>query len=439
MFCIFFVLLVFSTGGGIFISKIDNNILIGNISESLWNVTQNQCICEMIQSNGIISTLNYFATNQTCQLFYTNDSSIIIESNVNSSLIFMNQSAIFIAQNQITSTTASTTTTTTTGELLIISQVIGKRLCSQPTWSQTATTIFGSPAGINGSTLSLLYGPIGMYYDDTNNMLIVADTGNQRILQFSLNNPLSVATVIAGSNGYGCSMNQFEAPDGIGVDSSGQLYVTDYFCGQVVRFPSNSNSTTSGTLLGSVALPTLVSVNRLTNDTYVVSNNDSAVYKFVGGNGPAVVAAGGNGNGNALNQLSGAVGVYYDYLYTNSLYVADSGNNRIMKYPSGSTSATYGTVVAGGNGPGSGANQVNYPRSITVDSSGTLYVADSNNNRIQRWLQNASSGITIVGGTQGTASNQFNFPETVLFDKYGNLLVSDRLNNRIQMFNLTTC
>ncbi|CAF1044652.1 unnamed protein product [Adineta steineri] len=291
-------------------------------------------------------------------------------------------------------------------------------LSSQSSWSQNATTIFGSQAGTSGSNLTLLYDPIGMYYDGPNNMLIVADSGNQRILRFSLDNPLSVATVIAGSNGYGCNMNQFQGLYGIGVDSSGQSYVTDFFCNQIVRFPSNSNSTTFGTLLGSIALAASISINQLTNDTYVVSNNDNAVYKFVGGNGPAVVAAGGNGNGNALNQLSGPVGVYYDYLYTNSLYVADSNNNRVLKFPSGSTNATYGTVVAGDNGAGTGANQLNNPRSIIVDSSGTLYIADTYNNRIQRWLQNATSGITIVGGIQGTASDQLYFPETVLFDKY---------------------
>ncbi|CAF4242656.1 unnamed protein product, partial [Adineta steineri] len=186
-------------------------------------------------------------------------------------------------------------------------------------------------------------------------------------------------------------------------------------------------------------VPTSISIDQLANDIYVVSYYGNAVYKFVGGNGPAVVAAGGNGNGNALNQLSYPVGVYYDYLYTNSLYVADSGNNRIMKFVSGSTSSNDGTVVAGGNGAGSGTNQLYDPRSIIVDSSGTLYIADANNNRIQRWLQNASSGTTIVGGIQGAASDQLYFPETVLFDKYGNLLVSDRYNNRIQMFNLTTC
>ncbi|CAF0838789.1 unnamed protein product [Adineta steineri] len=435
MFWIFFVLLIVSTGDCILIGKIDNNILIGNIFKSLWNITQNQCICEMIDSNGIISTLNYFSTNQTCQLFYTNFTSILIEFSLNSSLIFMNQSAIFIAQNQI----ASTTTPLSSSTSISTSSSSTSTVCTQPSWSQTATTIFGSQAGTAGSNLTLLNISIGMYYDDSHNMLIVADYGNHRILRFPITNPPSVATVIAGGDGAGCNMNQFRSPDGIGIDNSGRLYVADYACNQIVRFPSNSNSTTNATFLGSIAQAALISVNQLTNDIYVVSHTDNAVYKFVEGSGSPVIAAGGNGNGNASNQLSGPNGVYYDYLYTNSLYVTEIGNNRVIKFPPGSTNATYGTVVAGGNGAGSGASQLNNPRSIIVDSNGTLYIADGGNNRVTRWLKNASSGTTVVGGTSGTASNQLNFPETVLFDKYGNLLISDRRNNRIQMFNLTTC
>ncbi|CAF0904435.1 unnamed protein product [Adineta steineri] len=312
-------------------------------------------------------------------------------------------------------------------------------LSSQSSWSLNGTTIFGSQAGTSGSILALLFGPIGMYYDEPNNMLIIADSGNQRILRFSLNNPPSAATVIAGSHGVGCNISQFNSPDGVGIDSSGQLYVADFACNQVVKFPSNSNSTTSGTLLASVSEVGIISTNLLTNDIYVASYGANAIYKFVGGSGSPVIAAGGNDNGNALNQLSNPVGVYYDYLYTNSLYVADSGNNRIMKFTSGSTSSTFGTVVAGGNGAGSGANQLNTPRSIVVDSNGTLYIADGNNNRIQRWLKNASNGTTIVGGTQGIASNQLYFPEQILFDGSRNLLVADRYNNRIQFFNLTAC
>ncbi|CAF4183415.1 unnamed protein product, partial [Adineta steineri] len=367
------------------------------------------------------------STTTTSITILTTTQSSISTSTTTTSITILTTTQSSISTS--TTTTSITTLTTTQSSTSTSISTTTTTVCSQPTWSQTATTIFGSQAGTSGSDLISLSTPVGMYYDGPNNMLTVVDDGNQRVLRFSINNSSSVATVIAGSNGLGCNMNQFYWPNGIGVDSSGQLYVADYYCNQVVRFPSNSNSTTSGTVLGSVTVAAFISINQLTNDIYVVSYNDNAIYKFVGGNGTAVVAAGGNGNGNALNQLSGPNGVYYDYLYTSSLYVTDNGNYRVTKYPSGSTTATYGTVVAGGNSVGSAANQLNNPRSIVVDRQGTLYIADGSNNRIQRWLHNASSGTTVVGGTQGTATNQLNWPETVLFDKYDNLLVVDRGNN----------
>jgi len=61
------------------------------------------------------------------------------------------------------------------------------------------------------------------------------------------------------------------------------------------------------------------------------------------------------------------------------------------------------------------------------------------NNRIQRWLPNATSGDTIAGSTQGTAANQLDFTESFFFDENFNLFVVDRGNNRIQLFNITVC
>ncbi|CAF4049802.1 unnamed protein product, partial [Rotaria sordida] len=109
----------------------------------------------------------------------------------------------------------------------------------------------------------------------------------------------------------------------------------------------------------------------------------------------------GNGQGSALNQLNGPNSVYYDYLGDNggSLFIADSGNNRILKFPAGSTQHSNGTVVAGGNGPGSEANQLYDPRYVLVDSTGVMFISDGNNNRIQRWLPSATSGETILGST----------------------------------------
>jgi DNA-binding beta-propeller fold protein YncE len=96
---------------------------------------------------------------------------------------------------------------------------------------------------------------------------------------------------------------------------------------------------------------------------------------------------GNNGGGAGLNQLSAPYSVYYDYLYTNSLYVADSGNNRVLKFPAGSTSATFGTVVAGNGVSGSGASQLADPRSIVVDSQGTVYVADGGKRKVKKGRQ----------------------------------------------------
>jgi DNA-binding beta-propeller fold protein YncE len=51
-----------------------------------------------------------------------------------------------------------------------------------------------------------------------------------------------------------------------------------------------------------------------------------------------------------------------------------------------------GVTVAGGNGPGSAANQLYYPKGIAVSPSGDLYVADGGNNRIQFWSVGATQG-----------------------------------------------
>jgi hypothetical protein len=75
--------------------------MIGVTNYSLFNVTEDQCLCQMMQSNGLGSAINYFQTNQTCQLFYYNISSIFIQYYFNSSFIFINQSWISITNSKI--------------------------------------------------------------------------------------------------------------------------------------------------------------------------------------------------------------------------------------------------------------------------------------------------------------------------------------------------
>jgi len=101
MFWMLIILSLFSVGVSVNVGKIQDNIMIGVTNNSLFNVTEDQCICQMMQSNGLVSAINYFQTNQTCQLFNYNISAIFIQYYFNSSFIFINQSWISITNSKV--------------------------------------------------------------------------------------------------------------------------------------------------------------------------------------------------------------------------------------------------------------------------------------------------------------------------------------------------
>ena len=100
MFWMIVILSLFSVADSIRIGKIENNIMIGIINSSLLNVTRDQCICQMINSNELISAANYFQSNKTCQLFSYNITSVLITFNANATFLFINQTSISITSIQ---------------------------------------------------------------------------------------------------------------------------------------------------------------------------------------------------------------------------------------------------------------------------------------------------------------------------------------------------
>ncbi|CAF4842461.1 unnamed protein product, partial [Rotaria socialis] len=97
-----------------------------------------------------------------------------------------------------------------------------------------------------------------------------------------------------------------------------------------------------------------------------------------------------------------------------------------------------GIVVAGGQRAGNALTQLYYPRGIFVDTLGTLYVADTGNHRVMRWTQgDKKQGTVVVGGNgEGEGANQFNVPVGLSFDRHGNLYVADVSNHRVQRFSI---
>src|SRR5689334_23186666 len=97
-----------------------------------------------------------------------------------------------------------------------------------------------------------------------------------------------------------------------------------------------------------------------------------------------------------------------------------------------------GIVTVGDQGEWYALRQLSNLNGLSVDTLGTIYVADWNNHRVMRWPKGANQGTVIVGGNgQGEGANQFNFPGALSFDRHGNLYVVDWENHRVQRFSMT--
>ena len=184
----------------------------------------------------------------------------------------------------------------------------------------------------------------------------------------------------------------------------------------------------------------------------------------------AQTIAGGNGRGDKLNQLSKPEGIYVDHhQQQQSIYIADSNNHRIVKWKLGEHD---GEIVAGGNGQGNEINQLNYPSDVIVDEinkyliicdsenkriircslenqrdtqviienikcrglmmneNGDLFVSDQERHVVKRWRKDEKGGNgTIVAG--GNKFNQLNFPMYIFIDRAETVYISDCHNHRV--------
>ncbi|CAF1397009.1 unnamed protein product, partial [Rotaria sp. Silwood1] len=182
------------------------------------------------------------------------------------------------------------------------------------------------------------------------------------------------------------------------------------------------------------------------------------------------VVAGGNGQGNRLDQLDTPIDVLIDKK-TDSLIISERGNRRVVRWSrrSGTTQGEIlidnidsyglvmdghgylyisdalkhevrryqigdknGTIVAGSHGKGTGLNQLNYPHCIFVDQQQAVYVSDTYNHRVMKWNKGAREGIVVAGGQgEGNALTQLLYPNELFVDTLGTLYIADSLNHRV--------
>jgi sugar lactone lactonase YvrE len=71
---------------------------------------------------------------------------------------------------------------------------------------------------------------------------------------------------------------------------------------------------------------------------------------------------------------------------------------------------------------------------VAVDAN-YIYVADTENHRVQIFNRNTLAYVATIGGSYGTGNNQFKFPTDVAVDAAGNIYVADYANKRVQKYN----
>ena len=304
-------------------------------------------------------------------------------------------------------------------------------------WAKNAITVAGSTIGTNGSSLNQLTLNFGVFWAD--GILYVADARNSRILFIAPNSTTAIREI-----GGSFQPGTFNAPADVLVTAT-SIYVMDTWNFRVQKWSKNffdpvTVAGISGQKGNSSDMTMLANAQNLFVDNYgslfVGDRNNHRVMRFSWNstNGTAGVIVAGNGSpGNASNQLNLPSGVFVTD--DGTLYIAECGNHRIQKWFKGAES---GVTVAGTGIYGGGVLQLNCPIKVLVDLSGYMYITDLGNHRIMRWGPNAGQGECIVAcsGYSGLGADMLYYPTSMTFDSSGSLYVNDWKNNRVQKFEM---
>ena len=240
-------------------------------------------------------------------------------------------------------------------------------------WSQNRVTVAGGNG--NRNAVNQLSRPFGFDIDDDNQSIVIADFGNDRIVEWKIG--ASHGKVIAGGQGQGNRLDQLYYPTDVLIDKeTNSLFIADRGNRRVVRW-SRSQETTQGEVIVDNVVCEGLAIDHQ-RYLYVSDTGKHEVRRHTIGDKNGIVVAGGNGRGNQLNQLNWPTCLFVDK--EQAVYVSDTNNHRVMKWNKG---ANQGIAVAGGQGRGGALIQLSYPQGLFVDTSHAIYVADARDDRVQ--------------------------------------------------------
>jgi sugar lactone lactonase YvrE len=315
------------------------------------------------------------------------------------------------------------TSLTHDGNTLYVADTDNNSIRAVQTSNGVVTTLTGA---------NTLNSPAGVVTDSSGN-LYVADTLNHAIRKVTSSGVVSILAGNAGTSGSADGTGTaalFNAPQGITINPSGNLYVADTG-NEAIRMVTVSgavttiagNAGTSGHTDGAGTAATFNGPTALAADSsgnlYVADTDNHTIRKVVASTGVVTTLAGiaassGCADGTSSTaQFNSPSGIAVDP-QSGNLYVADTDNFTIrMVVPStGVVSTLAGTVGTSGSTDGSGSNALFYsPSGIACDSNGYLYIADTNNQTIRSGYMAAAPVITsqpqsatVTAGSSATFS-----------------------------------
>ncbi|HEX3425032.1 MAG TPA: protein kinase [Acidimicrobiales bacterium] len=290
------------------------------------------------------------------------------------------------------------------------------------------------------------------------NSIYIADFGNNRIRRVT---PGGMITTVAGDGQGGFNGSklatgaELNEPTGVAV-AGGDLYIADFGNNRVRRVTSGIITTFAGNdMAGSggdngqainaqLDGPEAVAISR-SGGVYITDLghseirfvNTGGIIMTVGGSG--IAGFGGDNGAATAARINNPVGITVSQ--DGSVYIADSGNNRVRKIAGGimTTVAGNGEGAFAGDGGPPRAAQISEPMGVAVSSNGDLYITDTGNNRI-RMVSHGT--ITTVAGTgeagfsgDGGAATaaELNAPTGLAVSAVGDLYIADTANHRIRM------